>query len=289
MFRVVVLTAVLLPAISAKARLAWFHTPSGVVTHEFRDGRVVRQRNGLYIELSNETVRVRVETVRARAWDCNPDWRSGEPMEIETDRWNVARRLLVVRSGGVDVLLDATEIEANTWIDDRIRPIASLGPYLLVRRDYHYHAVCSVHGNGGRSWFWFDLRDGSRIEVETPPAALTELPERERRMRQRLREDVVADSDPSQAADVANFSGPAQGVGVEPRLRAGRWRARVHIELGVPYAWGQGATTYARDGYIDTDGSLGPRFASFERVPTYVRHFLNSRPQWKLGGVSPER
>lgn len=269
--------AVLLFADPAPAQLVWFHTPDGPVTHRFVGGRPVQQLPGIQIHLGEERVRLVLQTVRTRAWECD----RLDMSEVETARTNEASRLVVVRRSGRTVLLDATEVAGATEVDDEIHVVASLGPYVLVRRDYFSFCVCSVHGYAVRTWHWFDLRDGSPVQVNAPSRVAAALPGLEERMNLELRADIEDDGGDWQPI----LGGDLEVVGVEPRLVGGRWRARVHVQLGVPYAWSRGSTSYARDAHIASHASVGRRFAPFEEVPGYVLRFLAAHPGWRLGGV----
>lgn len=272
------LTFVLLIAAPAQAQLVWFRTPDGPVTHRFVRGRSVDSFPGVHVQLGEETVRVRVGTIQGRAWQCvdGVDGVDG----VETSEVLTAQRLLLERSSGTQAV-GGVDFGLGLWDgESTFRVLASLGPYLHVAWTNFYTPVCGPHAFGGSGWGWYDLRDGSRIDVPLPPVLQTQVPAAHARMREQLRADVEAsgqswDQIPTGGLDAAY---------VRPRLRSGRWRAWASLEFWVPYRWGR-PSCYGRQVVVRSNRSLGARFEPFERVPAYVRRFLQERPRWMLGGV----
>ena len=264
-------------------QVAWFHSPEGPVTHTFRDGRTVGTEQGIRIRVDGSTIRVLTRVHRHRAWDC--DWealREGGPFEVETNRWNVTRSLVMIGSDGEQTVIAPSSMgESMTEIDDRIRVVASVGPYILVRRDFYYLPLCPPHFFGGTSWRWFDLRNGAEVELEAPDALRPQIDDAEKQMRETLHTLLVSNQNPPpMRPEYDDF----RVVSVAPRLVQGRWRTSVIVVLDGPYVWGGPA--YERSETIHTLEELPAPLAQYGRVPRAVRTFLRSHRRWKLGGVS---
>lgn len=265
---------------------AWFQARDGRFrTYEYRDGHRTR-REGLFIQAGDSEVELVIETVSADAWDCN----SGD-MEVPTTRRVQGLRLVAVRGASRQVLLDSP-IEGNTWVDDEFIIHGSIGPFVSVERRADYGAVCSLHPYQTRIFHWFDLRDGAerdrnevgQLDVEVPPGCEAELVEQERRLLGQYLADVVqSESDP---AEWVLHQGPFYAEGVVPRLDNGRWRARVHVALGVPYAWTRGYSHNQIESNFDVANLASWIPEPLTQIPRVVSRFDERHPGIRFGGVS---
>lgn len=266
------------------AQVAWFHTPDGPVTHTFRDGRIVASEEGIRVRVDGSTLRVIRRAHRHRAWDCDREaLENGGTFEVETNRWNVTRSLVVIGPHGEQPLIPPTDMgEQMTEIDHRIRVEASVGPYLFVRSDFYYLPLCPPHFFGSTSSGWFDLRTGGEVQLAAPDESRSQLAEVEAEMRDALRTLLITNHNPpTPSPGYDDF----RVASISPRLVQGRWRSTIVVVLDGPYLWGGPA--YERSREVATLQTLPEPLARYARVPTAVRTFLRSHPHWKLGGVSP--
>jgi hypothetical protein len=244
------------------------------------------------VAVENELVELSVERVSADAWMC--DRETMQESRVPGRRVH-GLRLIATRRTRSQTLLDSTEIHGQEHVVDEIIIHGSLGPFVSVERRADYFTVCSAHPSPVRMFFWFDLRDGSRLDVDpngrlnvqVPSGAESQLAEAERRLRSEFRQAIIdSGEDPDEWARQGE---PFSVEGVVPRLDRDHWAARVHVALGVPYAWSRGPTAYQMVAEFDV-----PELASWipdelTRIPEEVMRFARRRPRSRLGGVSALR
>lgn len=266
---------------------AWFQARDGQFrTYEFREGRRTR-RDGLFIRAGDSEVELVIETVSADAWDCESF------VEVQTERRVHGLRLVAVRGTDREVLLE-WPIEFNTWVDDEIIIHGSMGPFVSVERRADYGAVCSAHAFPLRTFHWFDLRDGGErdrdevghIEVEAPPGCDAQLAESEQQLWSEYRRAV---SESGMSTDGSRAYGGFVVEGVVPRLDNGRWRARVHVALGVPYAWTRGYSHNQIESHFDVANLASWIPEPLTQIPRVVSRFDERHPGIRFGGVSARR
>ncbi|MEQ8456190.1 MAG: hypothetical protein RLO52_38580 [Sandaracinaceae bacterium] len=255
----------------------WVHGPRGPRTYLRSPGGHGRWLRGVHVFIQGALIEVRVETVEVQAVCCQlgPCREPLPPLSL--------RRLVALRGDRREVLLDVVH-EGAQWATDELLVHASLGPFLIVERRAYGHCG-GAHGSGGRSIFWLDLRDASRVSVSAEGLPI-DLAAAEAGLRERYRAALEASgSDPSEWMRLAD----AVGVqGVVPRFLNGAWRSDVHLQLGVPYAWTDGLTSYAIESTVQVLGLPGLA-STHARVPDSVRAFLRRRRDISLGGVSGSR
>lgn len=268
---------------------AWVHAANGPMSYRIASEggrvRVEEERRGVHVAVERRgvwtrppTVEVRVIEVRMPAWRCNSSPAPGEPMEVEDPTSQiVTRRLEVVRDGTAHVLLPADmEVAAYNELDDQIRVLATVGPYLFVERLVWCLPLCGTHGYAAAQRRVFDLRTLEEVDLlaELPPAPAA-LAHACARLQGAVSAALLS-TDSAYATD-------CRLAGLTPRLRGGHFEVLYHLSRAAPYA--VGGPRYAIESQF-RGGRLGPRFARHDVLPDIVRRFLGGRTHVVFGGFS---
>lgn len=269
--------------------LAWFEGSRGTYrTYELHEGRVTRRRTGLFVAVENELIEIQIERVSTAAWTC--DHETMVESRVPGRRVH-GLRLIAARGTTSQVLLDSGEMEGNEHVADEIILHGSLGPFLSVERRTDDFPVCSAHPSTSRSFFWFDLRDGSQLDVDAnggiavalPAETESQLTAAEQRLRAEFRQAIV---DSGSAAEDWEHGAPFWVDGVVPRLEGDRWAARVYVALGVPYAWSEGPAAYQRVTEFDVPHLASWMPEQLTTIPSPIARFARNHRNLRFGGLS---